>query len=450
MKLKSTILLCLIVTFVNAQQPDLKRAPINPNPLEGYKYVLPKDVNTKAAYFMGRFYNEKGEMLHEAGLPYTVFATTEEATAKKLYGVHDVYDDRGNLTQHSIFYGSNKTAINFEYDPKNNLIKRTTNSTIDEYGYDRQNRLTNHKVINTYNGESLTEVISYKYNADITTISKTTVDASGTIQESVHTYKNGLLVSEDFGPTFKNEYTYLYDHKGNWIERNYASGGNRDRRNIVYPEDLVPSQIKVRETSQRIGYPAPVLTANGVEMTVNSFKSEANYFAYIPITNTYYYAANYYSKTQTIGTETDVEVLPLKDSLVASKVAGTNYQFSQNGLLLPDIVKLPTSDFNLYYDPNGSRYFQVIEDPSNAYGLGEITEYKTNYLGYNNLEARRSHFYNKGKEDFLAGASPGQLENGDLLIYINGTPTFVAKMNVTTSDMTIYMVSDYKGEKIKP
>ncbi|MGW8123934.1 hypothetical protein ACV07N_14845 [Roseivirga echinicomitans] len=450
MKLKLTFLLCLLCSLANAQQVDLKKAPINPNPLEDLKYVLPKCLAGNVVYFMGAFYNKEGQRLDASGLPYTIYATTPEDKAKVLYKIFDVYDNRGNLTQHNTYNGTSKISINYEYDAKNNLTKRTNGNTVYNYHYDNENRFNKLVISKTTSDNSLTENISYEYNGDITIVTKNSIDDSGGGEKSIHTFKNGLLISEDFGPTVKNEFAYVFDNKGNWIERNYVSGTNKDRRAIVYAEELIPSSMKVRETNVSHGANAkPALTANGKAMTVNYFQSQANYIAYIPLTKTYYFAKDYYKESRLQGAEFSLVELPIKDNFVAAKIYGSSYQILLNGLPLPDLVKVSAPDYILFYDPNGNRYLQVTENPSDPYGFGTISEFKTDYLGYNNIAAQTGYFFNKGARDFLFGARPGFLENGDLLIYLDGKPAYVAKANEATLDMKIYMITAYNGEKIK-
>ena len=177
-----------------------------------------------------------------------------------------LFDNSGNLIRHfskldngeieeTIYYYNNiglldktmdnKTSSHYFYDEKNNLKSRidslNTMNSFHYFFYDDNNLLikdSNKTKITGY--DPLIYINHYFYKKGILDY----VMYKGAIDESiVIKYNDGLVISSESKGN-KSTYTYLYDSKGNWIQRKELEDGSEEIKSYLYKGDDIDGALK--------------------------------------------------------------------------------------------------------------------------------------------------------------------------------------------------------------
>jgi RHS repeat-associated protein len=126
------------------------------------------------------------------------------------------YDQNGNRTGGGYVTDTGNRLMsdgvyNYEYDPEGNRTKRTkiSDNTVDEYGWDYRNRLT--EIVTKNAGGSVLKTVGYEYDVDDQRVKKTVTSATPSAGDGVENYyidRNQIAFVTDGGGNQMFHYLY--------------------------------------------------------------------------------------------------------------------------------------------------------------------------------------------------------------------------------------------------
>ncbi len=238
-----------IVTSGIAQTVSFDKAPLNPNPLENLRYMVPSTLKGDVAFYAGNFYDTNRKQLLDDGSTFMKYAqwTKNEAYAAK--GIFMKFNAQGKIEE-IVNYNTSTITYLYEYDKKGQLIKSQFQNDITTYTYDNVGRLDTEFNKFGSSDRTITKKYTYKNEGNLLKITKKSTYVDGEESEEFH-FKNGRKVYGKTALSIENDCEP--DARGNCVsEKNKKTGYiNKIFYNVIYRDELKPENITVRNIKKQ-------------------------------------------------------------------------------------------------------------------------------------------------------------------------------------------------------
>lgn len=449
-----SISLFLSLNVVFGQNPIAKKAPLNPLPLEELAYMVPSLIDGEITYYKGHFYNDKREQLLENGESFRSYANWAEKEAYDAKSIYMAFDASGKLLKLKDYKNSSTLTRAYTYNNKGLLTKSTFYNDSTFYHYDTSDRLLKEE---RYFSSSKTKVVvnyNYKTEDGLLKITRQTVYPTGEEQDELH-YKNGKLMyyktvlgEENVGvPDAKGNITKTKNIKTNKLNNYYYNVIYKDEINT---KDLVVVNAKKNDYDR---HNLPRLSVGDKIISNANLTTVGNHIVfYIPTTQQYFIAKNFYNSA--IKKDNSVNVELLQENNPYLHIWGNDsgnfyclYKGSDHSL-----KKFSDENYSIYYSPFDDTYFLVDKQKntaSQAGTLANVQTFKGSVLMYVNYTKKASVNLFEGENQTSSfGWSAKQLNANEAVMLKNNEPKFIIPIVPKPDDLKIYSGRRYNNEVI--
>ena len=449
-----SISLFLSIAVVYGQNPIAKKAPLNPLPLEGLAYIVPSLIDGDVTYYKGHFYNDKREQLLENGKSFRSYGDWTEKEAYKAKSIYMDFDPSGKLLKLKDFKNSSILTRLYTYNKKGLLVKSTFYKDSTIYHYDNKDRLLNEE--RYFSSGNKKVVVNYKYKTEgnLLKITRQTVYPKDKEQDELH-YKNGkqiylksVLGEEYVGvPDTKGNITKTKNIKTNKVEKYYY--------NVIYKDEINPKDLVVvnakKNDYDRHNFPR-LMVGEKVISDQNLTTVGKHIIFYIPTTQQYYIARNFY--TGSVKKDDAVKVEVLQENNPYLHVWGNDmgnyyclYKGSDHSL-----KKYKDENYSIYYSPVDDTYFLVDIQKNKTSQAGTLVNaqtYKGSVLMYMNYTKKISVNLLEGKiQTSNLGWSAKPLNAKEAVLLKYNKPRYILPIVPKPEDLKIYIGRKYNNEVI--
>ncbi|WP_111308477.1 hypothetical protein [Confluentibacter sediminis] len=449
-----SISLFLSLTAVFGQNSIAKKAPLNPLPLEELAYMVPSLIDGDIAYYKGHFYNDKREQLLENGESFRSYANWTEKEAYEAKSIYMAFDASGKLLKLKDYKNFSTLTRAYTYNQKGLLTKSTFYNDSMFYHYDNKDRLLTEE---RYFSSSKTKVVvnyNYKTEDGLLKITRQTVYPTGKEQDELH-YKNGKLMyyksvlgEENVGvPDAKGNITKTKNIKTNKVNNYYYNVIYNDEINT---KDLVVVNAKKNDYDR---HNLPRLSVGDKIISNVNLTIVGNHVVfYIPTTQQYFIAKNFYNST--IKKDEAVNVELLQENNPYLHIWGNDsgnfyclYKGSDHSL-----KKFRDENYSVYYSPFDDTYFLVDKQKnttSQAGTLANVQTFKGSVLMYVNYAKKTSVNLFEGENQTSSfGWSAKPLNVSEAVMLKNNEPKYIIPIVPKPDDLKIYLGRKYNNEVI--
>lgn len=451
-KIRLSILVVFVLLCTNSLRSqvivDRTNAPLNPT---GPYSLYAQNYNTKddVASIDYTLYDKNGKPIDDR-------ITYDKEIAKQNKMIfHKV--DNGFITE-IVDYKRPEAIKTYQYS--NGLITREENKFwIYNYKYDSQKRLIE-KQAESKNGERSNYITTYSYKnlpEDKLQVNlKTEYDKDLKASTSIMIFKDGLVLKN----IVSDNYTYSFDHKGNWIYKSWNSlGANEIYRYIIYYSDLEKIQkdgyLKWRiEYLRKTQIPIPFPLLNGRTIQNNKAISPQRVLDdgglfYLPLSKEYYYGADAYSKDRPIGTTGMAKQISSgHEAILQTNGTGVLQIYQRTKITKGRSVFWGKSYFTYdtilkkgFYNKNyktAEKTFlptKVIEGDTYVYGVNPEKGKYAIYLNGLSLDASKLSLWKFTKE-------------GDPIVMYDGKPVAILEGYFDIKETMLAVAKPYAGEQL--
>lgn len=433
-----------------AQIANFEDAPLNPIPLEAFKYVVPSELQGDVAYFAGKYYDEDRKQRLEDGSSFMKFAQWTKEEAKIAKSLFMSFNRNNQLTEYIIYNGSSPLTYLYEYDSKGNLIKFQYQKDIVAYTYDKKGRLDTE--IKTYNTSGSKVSIKYAYTSEgnLLKIFKTSTYSEGSETEEMH-YKNGRKIYEK--SALGVESVCEPDSRGNCVSKRFIKDNRVDRvfYNVIYRDQLKAKNVVIRDIrANKFAVSVPQIEIEGSKINLPMERLKEDILIYLPNTQQYLIAKDFYNSAVEKENPVPVEILQSNSPYLGIWYSESFPVFLKNGTT-ERLIKYGDTDYNFYYDLDENKYFYIDKKIKGV--PNKIISYKelnTEMLMYMNETLTTNTTLVKGvKQYFATDWSSKSLSDKEVVLLYKNEPLYIVPIITKPEPLKIYTSKNYDGEKYK-
>ncbi|MGJ8684964.1 MAG: hypothetical protein ACSHWW_10095 [Nonlabens sp.] len=460
--MKKLVLVCLCLAFAKAlpaqipqeelakiKKPfiDMVNAPLN----QVGPYSFTKEANNfKGDVFQAGFrnYDRNGNYIHEK----EVLADLERAkkenktyfkiengliTERKIYYATDIdlfaYDDKDRIT----YYENEFWKYKYEYDSKSRVIKETAFNKEDRYD----------------------KVTKYKYSTvgDLLRVDISTTDQEEKEYDYYKIFKNGLLV-ENLSGMGVIKWTYEFDHKGNYISKDYT-GSYADPRpiSVMYYEDLdrfnkkgkIPWKKEEIVPGSKIAAPYIYVYNKTIRNIAPGRGIGGEVIFYLDIDQSYYSGKNAYAD-KFDKTSTGEALFLHRGDKIIMLYDGRYARLFDEGKSKKELkYKSYGKDYLVIDTVDQKQYLVKNVDASNYVNPAKKYVMDASFFGHDKKGGNYILFINGKTPDYSRIKKDKYTENGDPVVFYDGKPILILKGYFEMEEKRLMPAVPYKGEALR-
>ena len=244
-------------------------------------------------------------------------------------GHETIKDNLGRVTQYNTSYG---TSYHYTYDSRGNLIEEKSDTHVNTYEYDANNRISKLTYVNLRDNATRSTNYSYQKSGAIVKVTELETSFSGELYETERLFKNGLEIERKTKGYPTTLYEYEFDDKGNWIKQTMIDATTNKIKISTYDNQPVKPTIRdiiyydeyetmptnsiavIEDLSKGTSIDKKLLAPNifiaGKKLSLYAFERFTNDFIfYEPNRTTYFIVRGAYNSNNTDGQRLQVEQL---------------------------------------------------------------------------------------------------------------------------------------------
>ena len=431
----SLLVIMLFSASIFAQKYNWQQAPLN---------FIPDSRLQDAQQVSGDVYSIDNMFYDKNGLYIGVVSgsliekrnwTASDINEPEFPGVLRAYDADNNLTKLT-FYKAGVIDVVFEY--KYNASGLVTEALTDgvvssTYTYDENNRLSTFTNLNPQNKH--TKKFAYKQDGDVLKVIQIRISTELDMETSELHFLNGLEV---YDSTKNNQHMYDFDHHGNWISKTFQQNNEKQprtqKRVITYhserPKAEAISLIKEYKEND-INKPFYSVQVNNEPSNLFSISKISELdaiFIYNTITGDYFYALDDIKPQKAFRTSFGVKSVFAATPVIAINNEKGDFILDKNRVFTKStITSARLGDATVFYEKStGVTYIHLdkIRQATPIVPLEKVESELTAFFLISN--ENKLSLVDKGVSMFEDNkVEIKYLEKGNLIVVIDGKPTYV-------------------------